>query len=196
MNCETINRPSEVATDFVIPFQGREVFVAVSPCSWMYAGYGLQIRLSVKANAYNAEAEFVRERSIAAETMSRAELHAAATVLATQWLEMNGPAKLDKAVTDWAVKAAKFDKAIAKEARKEAKARLKRLTKLQEQGFTHVVDAWIHPKSGDDYQTEVCLSAAPDAADISRVLRPSTCKTDYKVSTIADVVAQLTPQPQ
>lgn len=180
--------------DFTLPFGGREVFVSISPCSWMYDTYGLQVSLATKANACNAESEFVRDKSIQAATMSRDDLRAAAETTAVQWLEANGLSKLDEAVSVWAVKAGTFAKTIAAAAKKEAKARLKRLTKLQAKGFTHVMDAWIHPESGDDYRAEVCFSEPPTKEDIKRALRASTVKTDYKVSGIAEAITQLTQE--
>jgi hypothetical protein len=51
-----------------------------------------------------------------------------------------------------------------------------------------VVDAWIHPASGDDYRTEACVVGEPSADDIQRILAKSRVKTDYKVTKIVDLL--------
>lgn len=52
---------------------------------------------------------------------------------------------------------------------------------MKAKGFTHCVDAWIHPGRGDDYSIAVYMNRMPTKADIARVLRKSVVKTDYSV---------------
>jgi hypothetical protein len=183
-----MTKTKNVATSFVLDHKGRNIHVEISPCSWMYPGYGLQIKLSTKEHACNAESIFDRNHEIKADEISTGALVKEAHAQAARWLEANGVAKIDQAVAKWAEASVKFDAAIKKEQKREEKARIRRLTKRQAEGYTHVVDAWIHPSSGDDYRTEACVVGEPSAADIQRILAKSRVKTDYKVTPIAEIL--------
>jgi len=175
-------------THFVIDHEGRDIYVEISPCSWMRAGYGLQIKLSTVKNACNAESIFDRDPKIEAGELPMKVLVEKAHAQAVRWLGANGVGKIDKAVARWAKTRVRLDKAIEKERVREEKARIRRLKQWQAAGLTHVVDAWIHPFSGDDYQIEACTKGEPTPADIKRILAKSAVKTGYKVSVIADLL--------
>ena len=53
--------------------------------------------------------------------------------------------------------------------------------KMMQQGYTHRVEAWIHPPKGDDYPVVAYCMRKPDVSDISQILRKSEVKTDYVV---------------
>jgi len=175
-------------TDFVIDHEGRDIYVEISPCSWMYAGYGLQIKLSTAKNACNAESVFDRNPDVKAGELSTKALVEKAHAQAVRWLAINGVGEIDKAVARWAKIRVRLDKAIEKERVREEKARIRRLKQRQAAGLTHVVDACIHPFSGDDFQIEACTIGEPTPEDIKRILAESVVKTDYKVSVIADLL--------
>lgn len=183
-----MTKTKTVKTDFVIKHEGRDIYVEISPCSWMYPGYGLQLKMAGKPNAYNAEAVFDRDPAIRADTIPVKEMVELAKIQARKWLTENNVAELDEKVVKWAKDSAKLDAAIKKEQAKEEKARMKRLTKNQAAGYTHVVDAWIHPASGDDYRTEVCTKGIPTTDDIKRILSKSQFKTDFKVTPISELL--------
>jgi len=177
-----------VKTDFVVKHEGRDIYVEISPCSWMHPGYGLQIQIASKPNACNAESVFDRDQTVDASVIESRDLVLRAKRQARKWLKVNGVAELDAKIAKWAEASVKFDAAIKKEQEKEAKARIKRLTKRQTEGYTHVVDAWIHPAAGDDYRTEACTKGEPTPADIQRILSRSQVKTDYKVTPIVELL--------
>lgn len=183
-----MTKKKTVKTDFVIKHEDRDVHVQISPCSWMYPGYGLQIQIASKPNACNAESVFDRDQMVNVSTVEAKDLVTIARRQARKWLAENDVTELDAKIAKWAEASVQFDAAIKKEQEKDAKARIKRLTKRQTQGYTHVVDAWIHPATGDDYRTEACTMGIPTTADIKRILSKSQVKTDFKVTPIAELL--------
>jgi len=179
-------------TDFVIKHEGRDIYVEISPCSWMYPGYGLQIKIAGKPNACNAESSFDRDQTVNASAIESKALVLALVLRAKRqarkWLKENGVADLDAKIAQWAEASVRFDAAIKKEQAKEEKARIKWLTKRQTEGYTHVVEAWIHPEYGDDYRSDSCAMGIPTPADIKRILSKSQVKTDYRVTPIDELL--------
>lgn len=55
---------------------------------------------------------------------------------------------------------------------------------MKAQGFTHRVDAWIHPSSGSDYQKQQFFKNEPTKAQLFIMLASSEVKTDYKVTAL------------
>jgi hypothetical protein len=65
------------------------------------------------------------------------------------------------------------------EAAKEVEAGKRKDREMKAKGFTHAIDAWIHPGGGDDYTIVVYLNREPTKGDIAKALRQSIVKTDY-----------------
>lgn len=166
-----------------LTFANHSIFWEVSPCSWMYPGYGLQVRISLKANAVNAECEFVHNKTVRADTLPKDQLREAAEHEVRQWLEQHGVKPLQTAVTKWARYAAKFKR---EESIRQARSKQQLAAadaKHKAQGFTHRVDAWIHPRAGgDDYPVRLYTRQSPTAAELRKLLQPSAIKTDYRVT--------------
>ncbi len=166
-----------------IEHNGEEVFFAVSPCSWMYPKYGLQVQISLKENAVNAESEFIIDKGIEAASKSKEEREAAAKVMVEKWLGENGTKILHENVAKWKVAAAEFAREIAEENERVAAQQQKDDKKYKAKGYTHRLDAWIHPENGgDDYMTVTYFVGAPTEAQIAKVLRSSEVKNDYTVT--------------
>jgi hypothetical protein len=173
---------------FTVAYKGRTVYVEVSPCSWMYAGNGLQARLALSEKAVNAESVFVNEKAIACRDangpLSAAALRELAEAAAERWLAKNGVVPIEAQVATWAKDKAAFDAEFAKDAKREAE--LLTITKAirKKHGFTHRTVAWIHPGRGDDYSVELWTKAEPTKAEIARLLRGSVRKDDYSVEAL------------
>lgn len=170
-------------TTNIINHKGEQVFFSVSPCSWMKQGYGLQVQISMKEHAVNAESEFILDKSIEATDKSKQELDAAAKVMVEKWLGDNGTALLHEHVAKWKAVKAEFDAEFAEEDARFAAQQKKDDKKHKAKGYTHRVDAWIHPaQGGDDYQTTTYFVGEPKKADIAGLLRSSEVKDDYSVT--------------
>lgn len=169
-------------TTNTIDHNGEQVFYSVSPCSWMNKHYGLQVQISLKPNAVNAESEFIRDKGIEATDKPKQELDAAAKVMVEKWLGENGTAILHENVAKWKAAAAEFAREFAAEDARFAAQQKKDDKKYKAKGYTHRVDAWIHPDDGDDYQTTTYFAGEPQKAEIDKLLRKSAVKNDYTVT--------------
>ena len=163
---------------FLIENNGTKVFCEISPCSWMHAGYGLQVKISLKENANNAESEFILDKNIICVGVPLPLKEANSMV--TGWLEVNGIKPLQNSIDAWNKASEEFEKERIIDAAKEAK----RAAKRKVEGFTHRFSAWIHPTSGDDYSVEAFIKGVPTNTDIANLLKKSTVKDDYKITTI------------
>jgi hypothetical protein len=165
----------------MMQFNGEQVKFAVSPCSWMYLNYGLQVQVWVGEHTGDAGSKFINDKTIAATELPRQNLNAIALGMIEKWLAENGTAPLHDAVRVYEEADAKFKAEEAKE-QKRAEARQARQDARQKaKGYTHRVDMWIHPARGDDYQATAYVVGTPDEVVISKLLRSSRIKTDYTV---------------
>lgn len=167
-----------------IDFNGEQVIFRVSPCSWMHKGYGLQVGLSMKENAVNAESEFIRDESYEATDKPMEELDRAGRAFAEKWLAENGTALLHEHVAKWQAAKDEFDKEFAEEDKKAAAAQKRADARYKKKGYTHRVNAWIHPSQGDDFQSVSYVMGEPSEKDIAQILRRSEVKTDYVVTAL------------
>lgn len=166
-----------------INHNGEQVYFSVSPCSWMNKGYGLQVQISLKEHAVNAESEFIHDKGIEATDKPKQELDDAAKVIVQKWLADNGTALLHEHVDKWKAAKAQFDAEFAEEDARFTAQQKEDDKKHKAKGYTHRVDAWIHPaQGGDDYQTTTYFVGEPKKADIAALLRSSEVKDDYSVT--------------
>lgn len=174
----------------------KTVYIKVSPCSWLNKGYGLQIGLSLRENAANIGTVFDVDRSVDATTVAKQDLLPLALTQAQRWVGENGLDRLQTAFKNEADLYKKWDEME----RQRLINDMRRYTKAKNDGYTHVMTASIHPKSGNDKIVEVLSVGAPDAETIKRTLRYSVVKNDYRVALISDVIAKLResidPQPE
>jgi hypothetical protein len=169
-------------TDNTINHNGEQVFFSVSPCSWMNKGYGLQVQVSLKQNAVNAESEFIIDKGIEASSKPKQELEAAAKIMVEKWLAENGTSILHDSIAKWQVAKAEFARDIAAENERAAAQQKKDDKKYKAKGYTHRLDAWIHSDDGDDYQTTSYFAGEPQKAQIDKILRKSAVKDDYAIT--------------
>jgi hypothetical protein len=165
-----------------IEHDGEKVYWEVSPCSWMYKHYGMQIQLSLKPNAVNAASEFVNDKSIkGCDEMKAAERNKLGRELAQKWLTAHGTKPLHAAQQRWDKVDAEYD---AKMKKSEAGRKVKQQKQDDQQkakGFTHRLDGWLHV-NGDDRQVQAYFKGEPKKADIDAVMKKSAVKDDYKLT--------------
>jgi ectoine hydroxylase-related dioxygenase (phytanoyl-CoA dioxygenase family) len=157
--------------------KGQSVYYDISPCSFMYRGYGLQLQVALRKGACNAESEFLRDKTIDKEDFDKR-----AKELLAEFIDDKGVAKLERKVKDYAKRAEKFKREWAKIEAKQAKEKAARDAKMIRQGYTHRLDAWIHPTRGDDYQVQAYAKGAFTKADIRDILKESRVKDDYVIT--------------
>ncbi len=166
-----------------IEHNAEKVFFSVSPCSWMYPNYGLQVQVSLSENAVNAASEFILDKAFDAMNKPLQDLDAAAKVMVEKWLSENGTTILHDKAAKWKVASAEFAREIADENERIAAQQKKDDKTRKAKGYTHRLDACIHPKhGGDDYLTTTYFVGAPTEAQIAKILRSSEVKNDYAVT--------------
>lgn len=164
----------------VVRHDSVDVTVVISPCSWMYPNYGLQIQLSLGIQP-NAGSEFVCEKDVTCVGVPIDRLTEMAEAQALRWLKANGTAPLVAKAQAWVDALAQFRKDDAVFQDREKKRLAAERTRMQKKGYTHCLEGFIHPSSGDDRFFRCYSVGEPTQADIAKVLKASQVKTDFRV---------------
>lgn len=180
---------------------GVAVTVEVSPCSWMYPTYGLQLHFRLPSDkARPVAGRFVNLKKPWAE-VTRADydglvqdtlaklaaggMQPCATCGTVTWNPVVfGPPKQTPRCDVCFTR--ELDKEFAQEeARAAARVRRKDRT-MARQGFTHRVDAWVHPATGDDRAVSWYAKGRPTKQQIGSHLAAlgSEVLDDYTVETM------------
>ena len=165
-----------------IEHNGEQVFFSVSPCSWMYPRYGLQVGISLTQDGVNAETEFVLDKGFDAIDKPMQHLNEAARTMVEKWLAENGTAPLHDLRAKWQAAKAQFAVEIEKDEKRTAAAREREDKRYKAKGYTHRIDAVIHPAHGDDHLSVSYVAGIPTEEDIARILFSSVVKSDYVVT--------------
>lgn len=154
----------------------------VSPCSWMYQGYGLQVQVQMAGGG----SVYLQNKAVAFEKATEEDLNRLFDKVTLTTCKRCGKPAFDPAANDTnraglcehcflSDLQKEFDKASAKEAKRMARLDAKH----RKNGFTHRVDAWIHPAHGDDLQISFYCKGAPSKQLISNEIRKAgSCKLD------------------
>lgn len=172
----------------IVNHDGVDVTVILSPCSWMYPHYGLQIQLSLGIQP-NAGSEFVCEKGVSCVGVPMDRLTEMAEAQAHRWLKANGTAPLVAAAKRWSDAHAEFEKENAEHQKRETRRLAAERARMQKNGYTHCMEGYVHPRSGDDRFFRCYSVGEPTAADIGKVLKASEVKTDYRVFALAGEVS-------
>lgn len=114
-------------------------------------------------------------------TRTTESLLEAAKCLARGILEECGLEPLEVAEKDW-FKLREDSKKLDQKTKDDTS---KKDATMKRRGFTHRVDAWIHPvQGGDDYMIQSYTEGPPTSNQIAYFLRASSVKTDYQVTVI------------
>lgn len=174
---------------------GRELTATISPASWMYPGYGLQLRVTLPdagGGALGGDA-YLHNKEV--EGSQPTEEQVMGLFRRAALCECSQPG-CERVAFDPAVMhtnrggqceecfmtklQAQFDAVAAREAKKEAALD----AKMKAKGFTHKVVAWVHPKGGgDDYKLIIHSVGKLTDAAIKKELRKegSNVETDYAI---------------
>lgn len=165
---------------------GAKLTLEVSPCSWMYAGYGLQVEISMVGGG----SAFIHNKALLFENATSADLESLFdSVRIVKCSRCGRPAFDHKAVSTNRAGLCEscfmsdLDEEFA-EAQKEEANRFDLLdAQHRKEGFTHRVDAWIHAGRGEDTQISFYM-VRPTDADIRRALRKNKSRVldDYSVN--------------
>lgn len=166
---------------------GAKLALTVSPASWMYKDYPLQVKISLAGGGSASLAD----RTKRFETATEADLQGMLdSVRLTPCCKCGQPA-FDPATVETnrggqceACFIDELDQTFAAEQKKEAKKVVRRDARQKKLGMTHRVTAWIHPKAGgDDYQVDIYAKGEPTKAEIQSLLRKqgSAVLTDYQI---------------
>jgi len=169
-------------TQFKLSYRGQIIFADISPCSWMYHGYGLQFKLSLKEQGFNAESVFIKDRLECCDIPLDVILPHAKK-LAIEYIQKNGTTKLQEAIDNYQISLDKFQKEFEADNAKEEARTKERHAKNKAEGFGFYFSAWIHPIHGDDYGIEAYLKE-PNERIIANLLKKSTIKTDYTITAL------------
>lgn len=85
-----------------VSFKGENVYYNISLCSFLERGYGLQVQVALRAHAFNAESEFIHDKSIEAYSKNKETTDRDALALVFKWLNEHGTKQLHALSRDWA----------------------------------------------------------------------------------------------
>ena len=182
---------SDLATfQHAFEIEGNPASVSVSPCSWMYPHYGLQVDVKVagghvffhnKALSFKdaTEADVI---ALASQTKLRPCIKCGKAALddPTSYRGKECKGRCEACFTAALMAAIVADQKVCEE--RSAVADRKQAAK----GFKYKTVAWVHPKMGDDYQISWYSVTSPTAAEVATVLkaRRSEITTDYSTAAI------------
>jgi len=160
----------------------------ISPCSWMYPNYGLQVELRIEATGGTAH---LLNRSLPFAEATEADFNAmVAQARIVPCPRCQSPAfdpttagTNRNGLCETCFLADLKAESAAARVREEESLR-KMDTKMRRKGMTHCVDAWIHPSAGgDDYQMQLYVRGEPSEGLIQKELKRagSSVRTDYAV---------------
>ncbi|HCF4080915.1 hypothetical protein ACEP6V_21605 [Pseudomonas aeruginosa] len=158
----------------------------VSPCCWMYQNYGLQLKVELANGGHT----FVHTHKILFEeaTVQQAtELIGGLRICACS--KCSSPAwdpstlKTNRKGLCEACFIAEIRAEIEAD-QKEEEARLKKLdARRKAEGYTHRLDAWIHPAFSDDFQVTAWIQN-PTEESVKKFLKDKGCTVQRDFSLI------------
>lgn len=160
--------------------------LTVSPCSWMYPGYGFQAE-------YRSEdlrsIGFIHSRDLPVEMATPDDAIRLLNQLAVEPCEkcsaphiFNPDGNREHQCEVCFIARLNLEIDALGKAEEEAQGERDRARK--DEGYTHRVSAWVHPKGGgDDFKLEIYYGRAPRVRNIKDILRRrgSRVLTDYEI---------------
>lgn len=151
----------------------------ISPCVFMYAGYPLQIEVTLKAqDGSPGGTAYAADDSLNAQTATEADIVLLLeTVRVAPCKQCRSPAfdPLSVKTNRDGLCESCFHSKLEAEWAQEEEAELRRIAARDQQmkasGMKYRVTAWIHPDDGDDYQIDWYCPNKPTSADVKRRLR-------------------------
>ncbi len=169
-----------------LSLQGNEVHVEISPCSFMYPNYGLQLSLSLRVAGKEVSKEFVLNKTVTPATATEADVQALLDTVRFQKCPCCGTATF-VSTNPHDNRNAKCDPCFMTELRasfadSQAKADAKfkkHCEKMKQQGFKHMVDIVVHSASGSDKVVTHFISDIPtDIKKFAKQQHPRAVQLD------------------
>ena len=166
--------------------EGVQLTASISPCSWIYDNYGLQVKVEMPRGGN----VFVRDRATRIADATQADVERLFNGVRICKCKRCGKPAFDPQSVETnrgGLCEACFVQDLDKEFQKATQAENRKLARLdakrKKEGYTHRVSAWIHPDDGDDYQMEFWLKNTPTEAQIKALLKRngSTVLDDYQI---------------
>ena len=162
--------------------------IQLDPCTWMYPGYGLQASISMEGGGKAT----VSNKAVLFADATRADLQSMFERVGVVTCKDCGKPAFDVVTVETNRKGlceecfmtaleADFQKAMAGEAKRMGRMDQKH----KANGYSHRVDAWIHPAGGgDDYSVAIYSKGQPSDELIQKTLKRkgSAVLDDYKVA--------------
>ena len=170
--------------NFTFVHKGVQLYVSVSPCAWMHQWYPMQIKISVgEKETCNAASKFLSWKQFY-EDCSDADIR----VQVNNWLtEGDNFEKFVANHNEWEERDRAYQAGAEERRQKAAMEKAAQDTTYKAKGFTHRVNAWVHPSSGgDDYPIEMYCKGEPTKAQIRKELnkRGSAVMDDYQITVL------------
>ncbi len=174
------------------------ITVSISPCSWMYANYGLQLHFKLphdyatpngghfevlkKPWATLDEADFQSMVDAMAARLATGGVTVCASCGGSAWNRAMFPSQYRDERCERCFMA-ELQKQFDADSQKQTAAQARKDARQKAKGFNFRVDAWVHPTSGDDKQVGCYMQAEPSKDDMAKLLKAqrSNVLTDYKV---------------
>lgn len=158
---------------FLTTIGGAELSAEISPCSWAYPTYGLQIRVSMKdgGNCYVHRKDLPWAKATEADAQAML-----ATVKVKPCSKCGSPAfDPDSADTNREGLCERcfieqLDAEFAAAEQKEKEAIAARDAEMKAKGFKWRVTGWVHAPTGDDTQLDMYFSLKPTKRQIKNEL--------------------------
>lgn len=165
---------------------GVKLSLSVSPCSWMYPGYGLQVQVQMAGGG----SVYLQDKAVVFEKATEEDLNRLFKKVTLTTCGRCGKPAFDPVAHDTnraglcescfvADLEKEFDQASAKETKRMARLDAKH----RKNGYTHRLDAWVHPERGNDRHFSVYCRGLPSKKQISQLLAEagSCVLNDYTV---------------
>lgn len=172
---------------------GYAMTVKVSPCSWMYQGYGLQVEYTAADGRFHG---FLNDKPRKVEDTTRADVQRLLDGLLA-------PVKCSRCETGYLLGEDSkkyrgtlcepcwmddFKKRCDADAEKERRRVARQDARMVKKGYTHRISAWVHPAGGgDDYLVDFYCKGEPTKEDVAKLLRKNGSRVldDYGVEALA-----------
>ena len=157
---------------------GLTVNVEVSPCSWMYENYGLQVMYGSHethswgfCNRKNLPAGDATREDVQAMLDEQTELHQCEECGQDHLKDINPDHPGNREEKCETCFMANHKASFAKLMEEENKKQAKKDAKMKQKGFTHKSEAWVHPpRGGDDYQVLIYWPKEPTPEEVREEL--------------------------
>jgi hypothetical protein len=168
---------------------GLPLKLKVSPCSWMYAGYGFQAEYR---SADSLSWGFVNDKALplamatpddVIRLLNTLTVEPCRTCSARHILNPSSNRKDQCEVCFMK----ELNDSFAKEEAKDARALARRDAKHKTKGYSYRVTAWVHPsEGGDDYMIDIYMVRKPRAEAIRAILKRKRSRVlnDYSIVTL------------